>query len=116
MNTIGTGRPLGGFFIAIARKHSWLDPTDHCRVLLGLLCFLALASAMAGAGPAPLPECVSPLTGPPGSHAFLAAAHQAVPFDLAAVGYVEEEFLIAGNAGLYDWPNGCTPVAQAQGP
>ena len=79
--------------------------------LLGLL-----ASPLAFAARAPLPEQVRPLAGPAGSHPFLAAAHQAVPYDLAAQGYVEEEFLVAGTAGIYDWPRAGAPVALAQGP
>ena len=68
-------------------------------VLLGLL-----APSWGCAAAAPLPERVQSLTGGADSHAFLAAAHQSVPYDLAAQGYIEEEFLVAGTAGVYDWP------------
>jgi streptogramin lyase len=78
--------------------------------------FALLVSEAVGAAPAALPEKVQPLTGPPGSHAFLASDHQAIPLDLAAQGYVEEEYLIAGTAGIYDWPDGREPVARARGP
>jgi streptogramin lyase len=75
-----------------------------------------LVGTSAWCAPAPLPQRVQMIQAPPGSHAFLAADHQAVPLDLLAQGYMEEEFLIAGTAGLYDWPDGREPVAKAQGP
>jgi hypothetical protein len=78
--------------------------------LLGLL-----ASPLACGAGAPLPEQVRPLAGAAGSHPFLAAAHQAVPYDLAAQGYVEEEFLVAGTANIYDWPREGAPIARAHG-
>ncbi|MEO8313735.1 MAG: alpha/beta hydrolase domain-containing protein, partial [Pseudomonadota bacterium] len=81
-----------------------------------LVAMTLLASSVAWSAIAPLPARVQPITAPPGSHAFLAADHQAVPLDLAAQGYVEEEFLVAGNAGIYDWPDGREPVARAHGP
>ena len=37
------------------------------------------------------------------SYPFLAASHNVVPIDLAKSGYVEEEFIISGNANVYDW-------------
>ncbi|HMA10771.1 MAG TPA: alpha/beta hydrolase domain-containing protein, partial [Steroidobacteraceae bacterium] len=90
---------------------------DRRRSLLssGLVAAALLACAASRAAPAPLPQRVQQLAGP-GSHAFLAADHQAVPIDLAAQGYMEEEYLVAGTAGIYDWPDGREPVARAQGP
>lgn len=85
----------------------------HAAFTLLLLAGVRLACA----APAPLPARVEPLTGAPGSHPFLAAAHQARPVDLAAHGYVEEEFLVAGEAALYDWPaSGAKPAVLARGP
>ena len=86
------------------------------RIATAALAAALLASAGALGAPAPLPERVQRITGPPGSHAFLAADHQAVPIDLGALGYVEEEYLVGGNAGIYDWPEGREPVARAHGP
>jgi hypothetical protein len=84
-----------------------------CRCLaVGTL----FASALTIAAPAALPQRVQLLPALPDSHAFLAAGQQAVPIDLAEFGYVEEEYLIAGNAGIYDWPDGSAPVAKANGP
>ncbi|MGC4081362.1 MAG: alpha/beta hydrolase domain-containing protein [Vicinamibacterales bacterium] len=38
------------------------------------------------------------------SYPFGAADHTRIPIDLRAVGYIEEELLIAGTANVYDWP------------
>jgi streptogramin lyase len=84
--------------------------------LFPVLAVTMLACSAVCSAPAPLPQRVQPLTGPPGSHAFLASERQAVPVDLKALGYVEEEYLIAGTAGIYDWPDGREPIARAQGP
>lgn len=51
------------------------------------------------------------------SHAFLASAHLRRPIDLAAQGFVEEEFLVTGNARVFDWPEGQGgPQVLAEGP
>ena len=52
------------------------------------------------------------------SHAFSAAAHQQEPFDLAKHGYLEEEYLISGEARVFDWPAGGEqkPQVLAKGP
>ncbi|WP_098484844.1 alpha/beta hydrolase domain-containing protein [Georgenia soli] len=54
-----------------------------------------------GAGPN---EVVGPLAASATSYPFGAANHQAVPEDLSKVGYVEEEFLVSGDANVYTWP------------
>ena len=46
------------------------------------------------------------------SHPFGAATHTRTPSDLAADGYVEEEFLFSGQARVYDWPQAGTAVAR----
>ena len=38
------------------------------------------------------------------SYPFGAASRQIEPIDLAAVGYIEEEYIIGGNANVYTWP------------
>jgi len=38
------------------------------------------------------------------SHPFGAADQTLKPQDLSAVGYVEEEFMVSGNANIYNWP------------
>ena len=56
----------------------------------------------AGASPSGLPTVSRPLPVTPRSYPFSAAAHQAVPVDLAAFGYVETEHLVRGRAQVYD--------------
>lgn len=47
---------------------------------------------------------------------FLSAGRTAAPVNLQAAGYVEEEVLLSGRSGLYDWgPTARSPVA-ARGP
>jgi len=47
---------------------------------------------------------VRPLPVTADSYPFGAADHTRVPADLKALGYVEEEFLVAGTSNVYDWP------------
>jgi hypothetical protein len=53
------------------------------------------------------PRAVATVTGPvpvtAASYPFAAADHTMTPFDLAAAGYVEEEFFVSGTANVYDW-------------
>lgn len=86
------------------------------RACLGVAIGALFAAAQACAAPAALPQRVEPLPVLADSHPFLAAEHQAVPLDLAGLGYIEEEYLITGSAGIYDWPDGAAPVAKAAGP
>ena len=51
----------------------------------------------------PLPTVTGPLAVTAASYPFGGAAHTRIPTDLAAAGYVEEEFLVAGTANVYDW-------------
>jgi len=53
-----------------------------------------------------LPEISTPVPVTATSHPLLAANHQQVPLDLADYGYVEQEYLLSGEAGVYDWPSG----------
>jgi len=72
------------------------------RLLAGLAAALALAGP--ALGKTPVPTVSSPLPQTAASHAFGGAAYQLRPENLAATGYVEEEFLVAGKANVYDWP------------
>lgn len=56
----------------------------------------------------PVPEArLVPVTA--SSHPFGAADHQLRPENLAASGYVEEEYFVSGKANVYDWqPTGAT--------
>ncbi len=49
------------------------------------------------------------------SYPFGAAAHTRVPSDVAADGYVEEEFFVSGEARVYDWPAAGPAVVRTSG-
>jgi len=64
-----------------------------------LVCVFAVSTALF-AQPA---KVTGPLPVTADSHPFLAANQNLDPLDLSKVGYVEEEFLLGGNANVYDW-------------
>lgn len=74
------------------------------RHMLAVLTVTALLGSGAAVEAAPKVPGARPLPITADSYPFGAAAHTRVPTDLQAVGYVEEEFLIAGTANVYDWP------------
>lgn len=63
----------------------------------------------------PLPQVVGPLPVTDRSYPFSAAAHQQQPVDLAASGYVETEYLVSGQARVFDWPQAGQPQVLAKG-
>ncbi len=63
---------------------------------------------LAAAGIVPTPRA-APVAPAPGSRPFLAATSTAQPVDLVSRGYVEEEYIVRGEARAYDW------TAPAQG-
>ncbi len=71
------------------------------QVALALALSLITASQALAASRVP---GVRPLPVTADSYPFGAADHTRVPADLKAVGYVEEEFLVAGTSNVYDWP------------
>ena len=74
--------------------------TGRCigaAVLAGCL----VQSALGAVANAPRVEGPIPVTAT--SHPFLGAAYQVEPTDLAKWGYVEEEYLVSGNASVYDY-------------
>src|SRR5215204_5423985 len=50
-----------------------------------------------------IPKVTGPIPVTPTSFPFLASDKNLVPLDLTQSGYVEEEFIISGNANVYDW-------------
>lgn len=76
------------------------------RALGMLVATMRAAGVGAGAASADtaVPEVVGPLPATAESYPFGAADHQLVPEDLAAKGYVEEEYLVSGTANVYSWP------------
>jgi hypothetical protein len=69
--------------------------------LVGLVWYSAVAAAQST--PAAMPKVTGPVAASAQSYPFAAADHQMTPFDLAAAGYVEEEYFVSGTANVYDW-------------
>jgi hypothetical protein len=91
-----------------------------CRTfvsLLGLVVAGICALAAPAAAKTAIPRVVGPLPVTAGSYPFGAANHQLVPEDLSRQGYVEEEYLVSGQANVYDWPtSGPAVVRTADAP
>lgn len=64
---------------------------------------LSAAAAFAQDAPVPVPKITGPIAVTADSYPFLGAGHTLQPIDFAKAGYVEEEFLVSGNANVYDW-------------
>ena len=59
----------------------------------------------------PVPQVVGPIEVTGDSRPFMGLDHAFQPTDLAAVGYIEEEFFVSGSANVYDWaPAGAVTV------
>jgi len=76
-----------------------------------LIC--GIATALAQSTPVPKATLV-PVTAD--SHPLGAAAQSLRPLDLAKAGYVEEEFILSGNANVYDWKADGSLNRTASGP
>ncbi len=75
--------------------------TTLCSILAALNAIAPSASAQILT-----PATVSgPIQSTAKSHPFLATTHQRQPLDLKQYGYVEEEYFISGEAGVYNWPD-----------
>jgi hypothetical protein len=92
-------------------KHN--DRVTH-RFALALGCLLATMTLHAEQPG--LPQLGAKLSDTHASHAFLSSAHLKRPLDLSRYGYVEEEYLISGQARVFDWPDGARQKVLAQGP
>lgn len=96
---------LHGFFTRTCKKS-----------VLWLIAGLLLSAGRAYGEQASLPDAVDLLELTPVSHPFSAADHQQRPLALKEYGYVEEEYLVRGNARVFDWPSGPEHAVLAQGP
>jgi hypothetical protein len=63
----------------------------------------ALATAAAASAATAVPEVEGPLPATAASHPFGGAQWQLRPQDLGKHGYVEEEYLLSGDANVYEW-------------
>jgi hypothetical protein len=85
---------------------------------------IAAAVFVGGMGNAPpkpteqprLPRISGPLAEMPTSHAFSASASQERPLYLSRFGYVEQEYLVSGEARVFEWSDGSGRKVLAQGP
>ena len=94
-------------------------PKTLCVAIAGTVALLGLAAPGAGHAAAErpsLPKLSAPLPVSATSYPFLAADHQQAPTDLAKYGYVEEEYLVTGQARVFDWPDKAGPKVLAKGP
>jgi len=83
--------------------------------------FLAISRVTAGdkrvpQDRVPLPCVTGPLAETPASHPFLASEHLKQPLELSRYGYTEEEFLVSGEARVFDWPKYGAPDQLSKGP
>src|SRR3984893_8782470 len=85
--------------IAVAAAVAMAAPV----AMIAILATGVVRAQGARAGAIPVPRVSGPIPVTPDSHPFLAAANDLPAMDLASSGYVEEEFLIAGTANVYDW-------------
>lgn len=73
--------------------------------------------ALAQDVPVAIPKITGPLPVTSDSYPFLGAGHTLTPIDLTKAGYVEEEFLVSGDANVYDWnADGSLSVKTAKAP
>jgi hypothetical protein len=79
---------------------------------------LLLCSGLPSYGQAvAIPRTTGPVAVTPTSKPFLASEKNLVPLNLATVGYVEEEFIISGNANVYNWqPDGSISIRVPNAP
>lgn len=85
-------------------------------VVLPVMIGMLLSCSRGNAEQVSLPDAVVLLEVTPASHPFLAADHQQQPLALEDYGYVEEEYLVSGNARIFDRPSGSGHTVLAQGP
>src|SRR3954470_1034157 len=79
-----------------------LTPMTSTPRTAGLLAALLLSAAAPASAATRIPGVRGPLPVTATSYPFGAADHTRVPANLEAIGYIEEEFLVAGTANVYD--------------
>jgi len=85
--------------------------------LLFLATLVGTIAAGAQDAPVAIPKTMGPISVTADSYPFLGAGHTLNPIDFTKAGYVEEEFIISGNANVYDWaPDGSLSVKTEKAP
>ncbi len=80
------------------------SPRGRHRPLAAVVALLTCLIGAPARAATPVPSVNGPLPNSAQSHPFGGAAYTMHPQDLAKLGYVEEEYLISGQANVYDWP------------
>ena len=65
--------------------------------------FAAIATLLFAVNATPVPKVTGPVPVTADSYPFMAANRSTPAFDLTKAGYTEEEFIVSGNANVYDW-------------
>jgi hypothetical protein len=87
------------------------------HILHAVALLLAFTSVAAAADTIAPPKVIGPVPVTATSHPFLDSQHVFEPVDLAARGYVEEEYFVSGTANVYDWSrDGAVTVRTAGAP
>lgn len=90
-----------------------LHPKHRPFWVAAFACSILTMPALA-AGPREVPTVSGPIAGNSAAdHPFDAAAYQAVPIDLAARGYREDEYFLSGNANVYQYESVTDPTDNA---
>src|SRR2546426_6401239 len=63
----------------------------------------AIATLLLAVSATPVPKVTGPIPVTADSYPFMAANHNTPSIDLSKLGYVEEEYIVTGNANVYDW-------------
>src|SRR5262245_47711715 len=84
-------------------------------VLMGMMATVAAAQSQPHRVTIPVPKVNGPLPTTAASHPFMAANINDPPIDLAARGYVEEEFFVSGTGNVYDWQTDGTIKVRSSG-
>src|SRR3954471_20246280 len=96
------GNACGSSEVPLGRWGMRTLPRNAALATVAALSALLLTAAGASAA-TPIPRVVGPLPVSAASHPFGGAAWETQPEDLAAHGYVEEEYLVSGTANVYEW-------------
>src|SRR5215813_1106260 len=69
----------------------------------GTLMLFAITTMLLAVSAAPVPKVTGPIAVTANSYPFMASNKATPAFDLAKVGYVEEEYIVSGKSNVYDW-------------
>src|SRR5271170_4451377 len=80
-----------------------MKPVVSLSQSLRITVLITCLSAVLGGQAVSVPKSTGPIPVTADSVPFMAAANNLEPTDLSKFGYVEEEFILSGNANVYDW-------------